>query len=132
MKFLFAALILLATFTTVYSSNAENALDAIARQEFQLLSQKPDRIQHQVNKIRRLLKKPTSSTILQNFEGVDAMLYVINNQCYTLTLALAHTGVPLFISDQNSKLASPLCVALNKFSVPQFELLLQCAINIQG
>lgn len=128
MKRLFAVLILLITITSIYSSD----FDADARQEFQQLSNNPDRYQPYVNTIRALLKKPTSTTILQNFEGVEAMHYAINNKCCALPLALAYRGVPLFISDRNSKLFSPLCVALNKFPVSQFERLLSCAINAQG
>jgi hypothetical protein len=132
MKHLLTAIILLLTTTAVYSTNAEKAFDAVARQEFQQLSQALHRSQPHVNKIRTLLRKPTSATPLQNFEGVEAIYYAINNQCCALTLALAYRGVPLFISDRNSKLVSPLCIALNKFSVPQFELLLQCVTNTQG
>lgn len=122
MKHLFPALLFLVSMNLAHASVDD---------EFEQLSRINNINQSLLDKTRVLLKKPITDVPLENFDGVDAICCAIDYEFFTLTLALASRGVPLFITDRSSKLTSPLVFALSKFPAPEFNVLLQCAISRQ-
>ena len=133
MKHLFPALLFLVSMNLAHASydNASKAFEALIDDEFEQLSRRNDINQSLLDKTRSLLNKPITNVPLKNFDGVDAIHCAINYQFLALTIALASSGVSLFITNRSSKLASPLVFALSKFPAPEFNVLLQCAIHRQ-